>query len=200
MPARIELAVAGDDDLLGTARQLGDLVQRALHLVLGADDAHVVLHRGLQRFLHLIRPLGSRAAPERCEGARRGLVHLALIHGSRPVVAGEACGVLARALAEDEEIGQRVAAEPIGAMEAGGAFAAGEQAGKGGHLGVSIHADAAHDVVRGGPDLHRLLRDVDAGELHELVVHARQLLPDVLRRVRDLLLDPRDVEVDAAMR
>ena len=38
------------------------------------------------------------------------------------------------------------------------------------------------------------------GELLELVVHARQLLLDVLGAVRDPRLDPRDVEEHAAVR
>src|SRR6185437_4798638 len=58
----------------------------------------------------------------------------------------------------------------------------------------------AHEVVRGGADLHRLLGDVEIGQLLELVVHAGQLLLDVLGGVRDLLLDPGDVEEDAAVR
>ena len=39
-----------------------------------------------------------------------------------------------------------------------------------------------------------------SAELLELVVHARQLALDVLRGVRQLLLDPGDVEEDAAVR
>src|SRR5262249_47977788 len=38
------------------------------------------------------------------------------------------------------------------------------------------------------------------GELHELVVHAGELLLDVLPRVGHLFLDPGDVEEDAAVR
>ena len=40
--------------------------------------------------------------------------------------------------------------------------------------GVRDDLDAAHDVVAGGTDLHRLGRDVDVGELLELVVHRGQ--------------------------
>src|SRR5690606_35939552 len=76
----------------------------------------------------------------------------------------------------------------------------GEQPGDGGHLRFAIDADAAHDVVRGRADLHRLLGDVDAGELLELVIHARKLLPDAFCGVRKLLLDPGDVEEDASVR
>ena len=63
-----------------------------------------------------------------------------------------------------------------------------------------IHPHAAHDVVRRRADFHRFLRDVDVGQLLELVIHARQLAPDDLLRVRQPLLDPRDVEEDAAAR
>src|SRR6185436_20252725 len=38
------------------------------------------------------------------------------------------------------------------------------------------------------------------GELLELVVHARELLLDVLLRMREPLLDPGDVEEDSAVR
>src|SRR5207249_3481602 len=48
------------------------------------------------------------------------------------------------------------------------------------HLRVAIDADAAHDVVRRRADFHRLAGDVDVAQLLELVVHARQLLLDVL--------------------
>ena len=68
------------------------------------------------------------------------------------------------------------------------------------HLRVRIHADAAHDVVRGRADFHRLARDVDVGQLLELVIHARQLALDVLGGVGDLFLDPGDVEKHAAVR
>jgi hypothetical protein len=56
------------------------------------------------------------------------------------------------------------------------------------------------DVVRRRADFHRLLRDVEVGELLELVIHARQLLFDVLRRIRDFFLDPGDVEEHSAVR
>ena len=98
------------------------------------------------------------------------------------------------------QVGQRVAAETIGAVDARRALARGEQARDRRHLRVGIDADAAHDVVRRRPDFHRLLRDVEVGELLELVIHARELALDVLLGVRELLLDPRDVEKHAAVR
>ena len=47
-------------------------------------------------------------------------------------------------------------------------------------LGVGVDLDAAHHVVTGRPDLHRLRGDVDVGQLLELVVHRRQPAPDEL--------------------
>ena len=44
-----------------------------------------------------------------------------------------------------------------------------------------VDLDAAHHVVAGRADLHRLGGDVDVGQLLELVVHRRQPLADELR-------------------
>ena len=42
---------------------------------------------------------------------------------------------------------------------------------------------AAHDVMRGRPDFHRLLGNVDVAQRFELVMHARELAFDMLFRV-----------------
>src|SRR5260370_34967547 len=59
---------------------------------------------------------------------------------------------------------------------------------------------AAHDVVRGRTDLHRLLRNVDIAERFELMMHTRQLAFDMFLLVRHSFLDPGDIEIDTAMR
>ena len=109
--------------------------------------------------------------------------------------AGVRRGAGTRTPAEHQEIAQRVAAEPVGAVEPARDLAGGEEPGhrRGLALGVDLHA--AHHVVRGREHLHRLARDVDVGELEELLVHARQLLPDVLG-----LAARGDVEERAAVR
>src|SRR6185437_11833133 len=86
------------------------------------------------------------------------------------------------------------------AMQTCRALARREEARNIGHLGIAIDAHAAHHVVSGGADLHRLLRDVDVAELFELVIHARQFTFYVLFGVRKFFLDPRDVEKHAAVR
>jgi hypothetical protein len=60
---------------------------------------------------------------------------------------------------------------------------------------LSAVSGSAHHVVTGRANLHRLLRDVDVGQLLELVVHRRQPSLD------ELLAAPgRDVEEDPAVR
>ena len=46
---------------------------------------------------------------------------------------------------------------------------------------LGVDPDPAHHVVRRRPDLHRTGRDVDVGQLLELLVHRRQLAADVVR-------------------
>src|SRR6266496_2171327 len=68
------------------------------------------------------------------------------------------------------------------------------------HLIVAIHHHSAHHIVRGRTDFHRLLGDIDIGELFELVVHSRQLAFDVLGRFWHVFADPGDIEKNAAVR
>src|SRR6185503_19355379 len=108
--------------------------------------------------------------------------------------------ILTGALAEDDQVRQRVSAEAVRTVDTRRALAGREQARDRGHLRVRIDADPAHDVVRGGPDFHRLLRDVEVRQLLELVIHARELPLDERFGVLELFLDPRDVEEHATVR
>ena len=94
---------------------------------------------------------------------------------------------------EHQQVRQRVAAEPVGAVHPAGDLAGREQAGHGRRAGLGIDPDAAHDVVGRRADLHRPRRDVDVGELLELLVHRGQLAPHVVGR------QVADVEEDAAV-
>ena len=87
--------------------------------------------------------------------------------------------MLAEDLAEDDGLGQRVAPEPVGAVHAGGRLADGEEPLDGRGAVARVDLDAAHAVVGGGGDLHGLLGYVHP-LLHELLVHVRQPLFDVL--------------------
>jgi hypothetical protein len=80
-------------------------------------------------------------------------------------------------------------------VHAAGHLAGREQAGDERRAGVGVDLDATHHVVAGRADLHGLGRDVDVGQLLELVVHRRQPLGDLLG------LEPGgDVEEHAAVR
>ena len=104
--------------------------------------------------------------------------HLRNGAGQRPDVVG---GADARAAAEDQQVGQRVAAEPVGPVHAAGHLAGREQARnpcRGGGVGVDLHP--AHHVMAGRPDLHRHLGDVHVGQFGELMMHRRQPPLDLL--------------------
>ena len=58
---------------------------------------------------------------------------------------------------------------------------------------IGSHPDAAHRVVHRRADLHRAGRDVDVGELLELLIHRRQLAAHALGG------QVADVEEDAAV-
>ena len=114
-------------------------------------------------------------------------------------LAAERVDVLCRAqagpTAEHEQVGQRVAAEPVRAVHAARDLARGEQAGDTGRRGVRVHFDAAHHVVTGRAHLHGFGGDVDVGQFLELVPHRRQPAADLLGR------QPLGhVEEDAALR
>ena len=185
VPAVVVLAVARDPGAGGALAQSGDHVQRLLHLAFDAHDADQVLHLLLQLVLDGVRIL---AGWPRSNGSSAFAAALWTCRSSMAAGAlalRELRRIFAGALAEDEQVGERIAAQPIGAMQARGHFAGREQTGQRGHLRIAIHADAAHHVVRGGADFHRLLRDVDVGELLELVVHAGQLALDVLGAISE---------------
>ena len=179
MPAGVVFAMAGDADATGALVECRDLGDRLAHLAFGADDADQALHRLLQVGLHGVGVLCRPAALERRgPPLLQGSIHRRRIHGRLRILPGVLRRVLAGALAEHDQVRQRVAAETVGAVDAGGALTGGEEAGyQRGLLGIGVHPDTTHDVVGRRADFHRLLGDVEIGQFLELVVHARQLAP-----------------------
>ena len=200
VPARVVSAATGRPYFLGPIAESANLAEGFGHLLFRADDAHLVLHHVLEFFLNLIGSLAAVASQGRQGVLDRGFDLTGIDLARRPVIRREAHGVLAGAFAKDHQIRERIPAQAIGAVQPSGAFPGGEQSGHVRHLRVGVDADAAHDVVGRRADFHRFLGDVQIGQLLELVVHARELLLDVLPGVRDMLLDPGDIEKDAAMR
>ena len=207
VPAGVELPVPLDPGPPGPYPQVGQLLQRLLHLALAADDADQVVHRLLEFLVEGVRVLRRASVvrarlralrgegPQRLRGRR---VDLDVVH--RRAGPGEPRRVLGRVqpgpAAEHQQVGEGVAAEPVGAVHAAGDLTGREQAGHPAcRRRVRLDRDTAHHVVTGGPDLHRLGRDVDVRQLLELVVHGRQPAPD------DLGGHPgRDVQEDTAVR
>ena len=181
MPAGVVLPVPLDPHPPGPLPQHGQLVERLGELVLGADDADHRLHAFLEILLDGVGVLGAG----RLEGLKRRpdqLLDLARVHsrGRRGPARVLGCAPPGP-LAEHQQVGQRVAAQTVGPVHATRDLARGEQARHGGGLGLGVHPHATHHVVAGGAHLHRLLGDVDVGQLEELVVHPRQPARDVLR-------------------
>src|SRR4030095_10635773 len=68
VPARVELTVTLDDDLLAAGLEILELVERLLDLVLAADDADEVVHGLLQLLVQrvgVLRPLDPAIAEGR---------------------------------------------------------------------------------------------------------------------------------------
>jgi len=84
-------------------------------------------------------------------------------------------------------------------VQPGPDFARRKESGHRRHLRITIDANAAHHVVGGRTDFHRLLGDVDVRQLLELVIHAGELFLDVLLGVGELRSDPRDVQENTAV-
>src|ERR1043165_2356057 len=200
VPAGVVFADGGGAGFGGASLELGEAVEGAGHFVFLADDADEVLHHVLEGVLDLVGGFAGGASVEWGECGLHRRINGGLVDFDLAVVLGELGGVFAGSLAEDDEVGEGVAAEAVGAVEARGDLARGEEAGDGGHLRIAIDLDAAHDVVGGGADFHGFLGDIDAGEGDELVVHGGELLLDVLLAVLQFGLDPGDVEEHAAVR
>ena len=135
------------------------------------------------------------AVGEGLQHQRREAVHLRRIRRRRGrraerVVRGRA----PRDASEHQQVGQGVAAQPVGAVQPSRHLARGVESFHRGGGGIGVHPDATHDVVAGGSHLHGFLGDVHVRQLLELVVHGRQPPHDVLR-----VTAVGDVQVHAAV-
>src|SRR6266545_329077 len=183
VPGWVELAPALHLDAAEPLLEHGDLLERLLELALVADDADQGLHAFLQIGVDAVRIFAPAGAGERRQQLADPRVGLPGVHGHRALHALDVLrGIEPRPPTEHDEVGQRVAAEPVGAVQASGDLAGGEEAGDAGRGRVRVHPDPAVHVVAGRAHLHHFLRDVHPRQLHELVVHGGQALADVRRR------------------
>src|SRR5918997_4218638 len=196
VPARVEEARPPHLDVGQPVLERQDLAEPLLEGVFVAHQVGVLHHRLLELLLHEVGALigAARGLLERLEDARDLGPYLPLLYVG-PVRA--LLDVPSRPHpgppAEDEQVGERVPSQTVGPMQPAGALAGCEEAGHvgGARLGVDLYA--AHRVVDGREDLHRLPGDVYVGELEELLVHGGQLLHDAL------VAEVRDVQVHAAV-
>ena len=176
MPAGVVHPVALHAHMLRPLLELPEDLQRVRHFLFAPHDSDQLLHPLLQLFLDLIGRLAvARIALERRQRPLPQCLDLFLVNRDRAILLGELGGILAGPLAEDQQVGQRIAAQTVGAMQSGGGFAGGKQTRHIGHLGIAVNPHPTHHVMGGGTDLHRHLGDIDVRQLHELMVHAGQL-------------------------
>src|SRR5437762_9428813 len=143
MPARVVDTRARD---AGTPRPFPHRVDPRdgfLELAPGPDDADKLLHRRGEIGVHRVWVLAALAPLERRKHPRRRRVDLAIVDARRLRDAfGVLGGVEAGTPTEDEEVRERVPAEPVRAMHARGDLARGEET-RHGRLGrVRIDPDA----------------------------------------------------------
>ena len=105
-------------------------------------------------------------------------------------------GRLAGASSEGDGLQQRVAAEPVGAVDAdAGALAAGEEAFDG-RCAVGVRLHAAHGVVHAGPHGHGSGHEIGVGEIERELADLEEALVDHLRA--QVAQVEEDAAVDAA--
>mmetsp|Transcript_36508 Transcript_36508/g.92269 ORF Transcript_36508/g.92269 Transcript_36508/m.92269 type:complete len:522 (-) Transcript_36508:522-2087(-) len=181
-------------DLVQLGQRLVDEAHALSQALLRAEHRRVVLHHLLHLAPHRGGGLaaGGAAVAQRVDaldarGARAG-GQLRV----RRAGLGELLHALAHRAAKDDDVKQRVGAQPVGAVHAGaGRLAGGEEAGDHGvgvagrraeHLAVVVGGDAAHVVVHGGDHGDRLLRHVHARKDGGRLTDAGQPLREQLRR------------------
>ena len=169
------------------------MVSEALgQALLGAGDHRALLHGLLQLRRQRVGVFVAAAL----EGGQQGrglLVNLGLVNGAVRDGAAVGGGGLAGAASENQDVGEGVAAQAIRAVQARRRLARRVQAGDGAGGGLRVGLDAAHGVVDGRVDLHRLRGDVHVAQGVELLVHGGQFALDVVRAPVG------DVQEDAAV-
>ena len=196
VPARIELtsAVAAGADLRRPLLELLHLLEPGAEPRVVADDRGVARQRVLQFLVKQVRVLLA-VLPQRLQRERDEIGDLTgrdrrLALASGNVGGGSVTG----SLAEHDQIGERVASQPVGTVESAGDLSGREQAFDVGFAVLRLDPHPAHRVVDGGGHLHRLFGDVDVRQRVELLVHRGQLVEDVVAWAVG------DVEEGAAMR
>ena len=177
------MALVGQRDVGVAPTQLGNLFACRRQTFAGAIDTDVRFH-GVHHFLTQSRD-GLRAVAL-VEQGLDAVLRLFRLRRERRVAAGGRIGLQMghgaerRPPPEDQQFGQRVGAEPVGAVDAdAGAFAGGEQS-RQPSRGLHIGMDAAHHVMDDRANRNRLLDRVLAQVADAQIAHQRQPLVDFL--------------------
>src|SRR5690348_11317595 len=116
MPAGVVFAITSYANAFATDLEFSYAFQRLRHFFFRANDAHQVLHHVLQSVLNRIGPF----ATIMLEGFQRLFFcggNFVSIDGAEGALLGVGGSVLASAFSENQQIGERVPAEPVRAMQ-----------------------------------------------------------------------------------
>src|SRR5687768_6548748 len=118
MPPCVTLAMAAYPRICRARAERGNPFHRLAHLVLEPYDPDETLHRLLKIVLDCVRVLASRAALEWQQRFLDPALDLRIVDRRGAVGLGILSRVFAGALAEDDEVRERVAAQPVRAVDA----------------------------------------------------------------------------------
>ena len=142
--------------------------------------------------MNIIRAIAAGALKRLEHFTRRRFSQRAVNIGRAEVLCVFGCGVTGAA-SEDQQIRERVSAQAVRAVQTRCRFSGSEQPGHICLRGFRLNPNTAHHVMARGSDFHRPFGNIHVGELAKLVIHARQFLFHVFRRL------VRDVQIGAAV-
>src|SRR5262249_1934743 len=119
VPGGVVIAIADRPRARRARPQRADALERLAQLRIGAHDADVLLHQLLEVALHGVRDLAAVALVEGRQCLAPGALERGVVDPGPATASRVRRRVVAGALAEDQEIGERVATETIGAVDPG---------------------------------------------------------------------------------
>src|SRR2546430_417371 len=149
MPAGVVFAMATDAGTRGTELKFLNALKRLKHFFFLANDTHQILHHVLESMLNRIRSFGSIALErrQRVLFSRSNFIRMDDPEGVFPGVAGS---VLTGSFSKNQQIRERIPAEPVRAMQARAALSRSKQPGNVRHLRIdrkSTRLNSSHSQI-----------------------------------------------------
>src|SRR5207237_10868516 len=127
MPTGIEFAMPADADAISPFPKILQMIECGLHFHLIANDTNIVLHHFLQILLDLVRILTGVSLKWRHCFARDNL-DCFIVSSAVLIFPREFGGEFPGACRKNDDIGEGIAADAVGAISTGGLFPRSEHA------------------------------------------------------------------------